>query len=404
MRRSLALLVPLALALTLAAAGVAFAGGAAAQQTQDNETTAVASYENATNYLTLVDDVRASDYATAGMDVGLEVGMDGRELQSTHQLRTFRSRLEAATTDANRSAAYEATLASLEERSDELIAQTNGLTASHAQGSIEPGTLLRERAAISAEASQLQEILTEIETIGQDSLAYDLPDRFTKRIRIIQGNLAILQGPVSEHASRLAAAGTSSENIYVESSSTGYSFALVDGTTYIRETYLGEEYDPTIGDQIAAERDDPLGWTHEHMKDLYDASNPDGSDILSPAGIYEYRASFESGDMTAYMHGGTTNVFRDGMELNASMLPVSDTEEASNGTTVMSVNRTFETGPMEVSLRDSTSGDPIEATVTIDGHQVGETGADGTLWAVEPREDVTVEATTAEGETVTLTV
>lgn len=402
MRRSLALLVPLALALALTVAGVAFAGGTATQSAQDNETTAVASYENATNYLTLDEDVQASDYTTVGMDVGLQVGIEGRELHSVHELRTFRSRFEEATTDANRSVAYDAALSSLEERSDELVARTNDLIASYAQGSIEPGTLLRGRAVISAEASQLQEVVNEMQTIGGESLAYDLPDRFTNRIRTIQGKLAILRGPVSARTARLAASETDSQPIYLMSSTTGYSFALVDGTTYIRETYLGEEYAPTIGDQFAAERDDPLGWTHEHMKDLYDASNPDGTEILSPDGIYEYRASFESGEMTAYIHGGTTNVFRDGMRLNASMLPVSDTHETTNGSVRMQVSRTFSTGPMQIELFDEETNSTVNGRVTVNGQPVGETGRDGSLWAVEPSGDLTVEATTSQA-TVTLT-
>jgi hypothetical protein len=78
----------------------------------------------------------------------------------------------------------------------------------------------------------------------------------------------------------------------------------------------------------------------------------------------------------------------------APTLAVSDVAETTNGTVAMRVNRTFPTGPMEISLFDPGTETPVQGTVTVNGQELGGTTTEGVRWAVEPRGAVTVEATT----------
>jgi len=49
-----------------------------------------------------------------------------------------------------------------------------------------------------------------------------------------------------------------------------------------------------------------------------------------------------------------------------------------------------------VTVTDPESGDPLEASVSIDGAPLGETGEDGELWVVPPTEEFELNVRTAD--------
>jgi hypothetical protein len=51
---------------------------------------------------------------------------------------------------------------------------------------------------------------------------------------------------------------------------------------------------------------------------------------------------------------------------------------------------------MEISLVDPVTGTPVQGTVWVNDDRVGTTDAEGSMWAIEPRGEVTVEATTPD--------
>jgi len=390
MRRAIALLVPL---LVLAAA---LSVGTAAQDT-GGDALLVAEHGNATNYLAIEPAaVQTTARPSAGMDVGLEVGIDGRGLHAAHELRTFRQRFDAADTDANRTAAYDATISAIEERTDQLHARTDETIAAHARGTIDAETLLRERAAIGSEAARWHAVVRELEAVDDERLGYDLPADQDVRLANLTGRLTVLQGPISDRTARLAAGTTSPQSIYVESSSSGYAFALMEGDTYIRETYLGDEYEPTAPDSFAEASANRIEAVLARATELYPTTTSEGVSGFGSTSIYRYNAETEGGVMTVYLDGGTRNAFREGHQSDAPVLPVSDTVTARNGTVALRVNRTFTTGPMEISLVDPVTGTPVQGTVWVNDDRVGTTDAEGSMWAIEPRGEVTVEATTPD--------
>jgi len=398
MRRALVLLVPLALLLTAAA----LVGATAAQTAPDGQSPLVSVHGNATNYLTMAPPaVESTGHATVGLDVGLAVSTDGRNLQTTHELRSFRQRFAAAETDENRTAAYEATITSIEERTDELRARSVGLISSYAQRSVTAETLVRERAAISAEAASLQQVVDELNLVARQRLGYDLPDEHGARLENVDGRLAILQGSIADRTARLAASGSSHQVVYVESSTSGATFALMEGDTYVRETYLGDEYDPSAPDQFADGDGNPIERVLQRATQLYPTTNSEGVSAVGTTGVYQYNAMFEGGLVSVYIDGATTNAFRESLQADAPSFPPSERAETRSGAVTLQVNRTFSTGPMEIELVDSTTGTGLDGSVTVDGQPVGNTGLDGRLWAVEPRGEVTVEASTPE-ENLTL--
>jgi hypothetical protein len=392
MRHSLVALVPL---LVLLAASLA--GATAAQSAPGDEPLIVADHGNTTNYLTLPPAaVQATDGATIGMDLGLVVGTDGRTLQTTHAVRTFEDRYRAGDTDANRSAAYDAAIDAIDRRTERLEAHTRTVIAGHAAGSLETGTLLRERAAVSVEAARLQAAVRDLEATDQDRLDYDLPADRELKLANLTGRLAVLQGPVSERTARLAAGGGSPQAVYAESSATGYTLAMMDGDAYVRETYLGAEYDPAAEDQFSSASGNRIERVLERATELYPTTTSEGVGGYGSIGIYRYNAEVAGGQVTVYLDGGSTNAFRESHRVDAETLPVTDTTTAAEGSTTLRVNRTFQTGPMAVTLVDSATGTPLQGTISVNGEPVGKTDSTGQLWTIEPRGQVTIVATTDE--------
>jgi len=61
----------------------------------------------------------------------------------------------------------------------------------------------------------------------------------------------------------------------------------------------------------------------------------------------------------------------------------------------VTVNRTYPGGPLQVTVTDAESGEPVDLAVTLSQGQaertaIGRTGDDGTIWAVSPRGSYTV--------------
>jgi hypothetical protein len=398
MRRTTALLVPL-----LLVAVVALTAATVAQPVPgDGQAPLVADYDNSSYYLTSpTEDVRGSHTVSAGLDAGLSVGIDGRDLQNTHEMETFRQRFATADTDANRSAAYDAILATLEERADTLRERDAQANRAYADGRITTDSFLRERAVIVAEASRLQGMISELRAVESETLGFELSDSQQSRLREVNGQLAIVRGPIAEQVAELASGGSSPQAVYVENSSSGHVVALVEGDTYVREAYLGDEIAPGAEDQFQSGNGTALENARQRALTLYPHTT--ASSVEPFGSTYAYNGVFSGGRLTVYLDGGTGNAFREHQRLNASTLPVAITETTTNESTTLRVNRTFPTGPMEIELVDAGTGAPIDGTVSIDGTPIGRTGADGSLWAVEPRASAQVQAPTDDA-TVSLTV
>ncbi len=69
----------------------------------------------------------------------------------------------------------------------------------------------------------------------------------------------------------------------------------------------------------------------------------------------------------------------------------------------MTLNETPANGPAEVVVTDESTGDPVPATISIDDHEVGQTGVDGSRWILPPDDNYELIAETDSG-TVEATV
>ncbi|MFB6308422.1 MAG: hypothetical protein ABEH35_03750, partial [Haloarculaceae archaeon] len=128
------------------------------------------------------------------------------------------------------------------------------------------------------------------------------------------------------------------------------------------------------------------------------------SRALGRTGIYRFHADHTQGELTAYIDGGTTNVFRESQRLDPTSMLTGGNVTRTGTAVRVRVNRSHPTGPMRVSLSNPSTGVAVNGTVHINGQPVGTTGDDGHLWVIEPRGSTVVNATTDDGQSVTVTL
>lgn len=401
MRRSSVLLV----SLLLVAGAFAPIGVGADGAAETNPL--IVSMNSTANYLTITDeDVTSTGTTADGLSLSIAIDGDTNTLRSNLIRTSFEQSFEKATTDAEKARAIRTTADRVEDRQETLERRDRAAIRAHADGSITATEFARERARIHKSAEQLRVTIRRVDSVARADDSYSPSNSLRTRLANLAGELEILQGPVSEHVSRSADGQVPGQLLYAETSGDGYTLAYVTDDTYVRETYIGDERDENATDTFD-EADAPRG-NAARLRGyaLYPwvANNSLSPTIqgLGRSGIYRFTADFTDGELTAYIDGGTTNVFRESQEHKLSAIPISNTVTSNNGTLDMRVNKTYESGPLKVELMHNDTGLPRDGTVMVDGEPVGQTGDDGTLWIVEPRGPDRIQATADSNETASV--
>jgi hypothetical protein len=402
MRRSPALLVALLLLVSGALAPVAVGSDDAAQAYP-----LIASLNDTANHLTVEDDaVERTGMTADGLALATAIDGDTATVQSEFIRLSFEQSFESASSSSERTEAIRVAADRVESRKATLERRDRATVRAYANGSLSAAEFARERARIHQSAARLRTTIQRVDSTARADDSYSPSPATRTRLADLAGELEILQGPVSDHVNRASGGQANGQNIYVEASTDGYTLAYVTDDTYVRETYLGSERDENATDTFA-DADVPRGNAarlrgHELYPWVSNNSLSPSIHGLGRSGIYRFTADFTAGELTAYIDGGTTNVFRESQRHKLAAMPVSNTVTSSNHSLSMRVNKTYETGPLHVEVTENGTDAPVDATVTVNGDVVGETGSDGRLWIVEPRGPDRVRATTDDNETVSV--
>ncbi|GGN91605.1 MULTISPECIES: DUF7096 domain-containing protein [Haloarcula] len=409
------LLPALLVALLLASATAAPAAGwntAPAQSVSDASVSPrITPIANTTNHLTIPpDEIQATGFNETGIDVGTAVASGSRQLHQRHGASTFEKRFRRADSEAARRQLVRGTLAAAERRTAQLRQRQQTAISRYAAGEISERELLRVRVLVDAESRALLDTLDRISAAQQLEPDYSMTSGMEARLRNIEGALQLLHGPVSKRVRATVTGASDASIVYVEGSSEGYMFATVDGSEYVRETSLGSERQPTQPDQFAEgasgdtnRLDVADNRASELYTWLYERQRPSFT-YYGTSGIYELTANHPNGRLTAYLDGGTTNVFYELQHRQLATVQTTETRQSVNESLRLEVQRAYSTGPLFVEVTNNETGAPVDATVHIDGRRVGTGGTDGVLWTVEPRGEYTVTVTTANGTRTSVTV
>lgn len=407
MRPLRALLVAL-LFVTAAVLPVAGTSPTPAQvETTNDPTASVETVANTTNQLTLpAGEVRRSSYNGSGVDVGTATAAWSAQLHHRHSALSFEERFQRADGNQVRSRLVADRLATIETYQQALAERQDSAIARYASGELSAPEFLQMRLLLNAEAGELLETLDRIADAPDTAPRYSLSEPATTRLRAVEGELRTLTGPVG---TRLQFGDATDRTIYVEASDDGYMLATVTDEKYVRETLLNGSRDASLSDKFletAVNDSDPETGRLDIADDraaglypwLYDRQRPSFT-FYGNSGIYELTASHPNGDLTAYLDGGTTDIFYQEQTRQLSSVQTRTTTRNVAGTLALTVRQSTTTGPLLVSATNNETGAAVNGTVSINGQPVGVTQSNGVLWTIEPRGAYTVTVATDMGNT-----
>jgi len=362
--------------------------------------TVVEPEENTTNYLEIPNrDVERDGFANASADVVGAIERDLAAIRSNYTTRSFTHAYESTTesetvggirTEVKR---LESRIETLQQRQQLAIGRYNDRTWTTER-------FVRELSTVDAIARGIDDRFEHLE----NAVILPLPSNLKTRMQALKMELVSLRGPVRSSIGAAISGERDPFSVYTATAANGVVTAHTDGQLFYREAFLGSNR-ARSGANLFVTDDDPRGFSaaDQRAKELYPwayAYGGGGVDTFVNTTIYEVTLDNPHGTLDIYLDGRTTDAFREIQRKGLSLLPTEARGNISNGVHLQ-VNRTHGTGPLEVVVTEDT-GDSLNATVTVNGHDVGQTGADGRLWTVTPYQQVRIAVETADGRTVTL--
>jgi phage FluMu protein gp41 len=377
---------------------------------------------NTSAYLTITPDaLETASYRRASLDVSGTLTLDTRRLEGQYRQLVLDERFAATESTAKRRAMLRASAARIESRIDELLQRQSAAVGRYNNGTISVREFVIELARIDTAAGRLgaaaDRVADRARSIPGSSINGQPATSWARNRRV---ELGPLRGPVRERIATTlrgqntapldASAAPSIEGVeslpderlealdlYVATTSEGVVLATVDEGRHFREAYLPTERANTSAGALTgitaaldrvAERY-PWTWNNSASRDASGDRR---------AGVYRFTLFYDHGRLTTYLDRRSGEVFAEQQRNRLSGVPTADPIRRTSGDLHLTINRTYPTGPLELSLTNR-AGEPVDGRITIANHSVGRTGMDGSLWTVAPRNAATVTAR-ANDETV----
>lgn len=360
--------------------------------------TPVVPQANTTGYLALPSsDIRTEGLGTVGVEVSSALAADADRLNEAFAWRQLRAAYAAAETDAERRLTLSLAAERVATRVTRLRRQEDTALEKLNAGQYSRAEYLRELAVIDARADGLLKVIQHLE---RRATRMDDPPVTRGRLAGLEAQLLPLRGPVRDRVGQvLAGKHGDSLRVYVETSSTGAALAMITETDgevqYVREVYRRSARNPNAENRFDGNLEGVLGrfselypWARNHT------AGSIGIGHLEHSSVYSVTFPHAHGQLTAYLDGGTNDVFMEYQHKRLARIPTeTPVTNASDGLRLQ-VNRTRVGGPLEVRVVDADTGEPVDARITVKDHLVGRTGADGRLWTIGPPVRFAVIATT----------
>lgn len=399
MRHSVPIILAVLLALSLPVSAIGTAGSAGSasvanesdeEQTFQFQNPSVsvegdhAQLEGTPNRLILRGDEKTA-YTTPTLDFGLAVSSHDESINTDYQTYAFGNSLGEIEDDENRTEAVVAELERIEERIEKLRAREQEIVAANAAGDVSEEEVLRTLARNYYEAQVLQRALNDLDE--QSAGIVDISDS----VDALAAELEVYRGPIRADIERSLRGVDESDDtaesnptILLESASDGLTLSMLDGDTYVRETTRYDNRARDRSDQIRT-MDNARSTAQELYPWAFETTSGTYTIKHEATKLYQVQAlSHDQGRLTVYFDGGSNAVYHERQTLDIDSIPIETTDSMSSENVTATLERTPDTAPARITVTESESETPVNATVAVDGTVVGETGEDGTLWFIPP--------------------
>jgi hypothetical protein len=327
-----------------------------------------------------------SAFVTASVDLG--PALDAESTATSRRLETLHAveRIEAAESDAERTARLRAEVAEMEDRLDALGRRQGRAFTGYVDERRTAEELLIELAAIDREARALDDRRQRLWRIANRTGAAVEDPRFAALGR----ELDIYTGPVRAQAAAAIGGTGASRRFYVAAAPRSVVLATLTGDAYLREAYRGDLRRVGDGEMSVSEARDVVSVGYPDVWRARQETAAQGGRIANVA------VSYRGGRLETLVGSGNGRVFADEHRHALAIAGTNATAVNTRDALRMTVNRSYPGGAMQLQLHDM-AGTPVNASVTVGpvGGQsapVGHTGDDGELWLLTPSERFTVVA------------
>lgn len=315
-------------------------------------------------------------------NLGTALGIATADADAALRTETTVQRVESAETSAERQRRILAAIDRVERGEAALDERQTAAIRDHAAGDRSDRELLDELVRIAAVAGEYDRRLDRLDDLAADTDGFSSPNRVDElRLR-----LQVYGGPVRDRALETVRGDTPGAGIHVESSRDAVVLATIDGDEYVRESFRRDRWDRE-GNAI----------TSETAIDVAVASYPETTALRQPdafgaGAIQRITVPHEYGTLRSFVSGGTERVFVEHQRIDLDTFPDRDSVSTTSDGFDVTVNRTYPGGPVTVTVRDESSGEPVPGvTVTKsvgggDSEAIGTTDGNGTVRTVSPAE------------------
>ncbi|QRV13631.1 hypothetical protein JMJ58_11750 [Haloterrigena salifodinae] len=353
-----------------------------------------AQLEGTPNRLVLRGDGKTA-YATPTLDFALAVSSHDESIHTDCRTYAFENSLGEIEDDENRTEAVVSELERIEERVEKLREREQAIVAANAAGDVSEDEVLRTLARNSYEAQVLQQALNDLD--DQSAGIIDISDS----VDALTAELEVYRGPIRTDIERSIRgvdesddAPESNPTILLESAPDGLTLSMLDGDTYVRETTRYDNRARDRSDQIRT-MDNARTTAQELYPWAFETTSGTYTIKHEATNLYQVQAlSHDQGQLTVYLDGGSNAVYHERQTLDRDSIPIETTDSMSSDNVTATLERTPDTAPARITVTESESETPVDATVSVDGTVVGETGEDGKVWFVPPTDgfELTVRA------------
>lgn len=324
----------------------------------------------------LLDAPSESDFVTPSLDVGVSVAIQRDAVAARLDRYALTERVQNASSDGARRDLLFAAVIDAKARAEALQAEEQAIRAAYVNGTLDSDAFVTEMARLDARARHLRLYLDLVDTYATQVPEFTLQ----RRLQVIEVTLVGLHGPVRDRALSSIQGTAPPTRLYVESSSNGVVLSVLAGDRYVREAYRADSR-TEAADELSLDR------IETRMEEIY----PEITGRNYPYGVrglpaWAYRITFDlpGGSLTAYIDGGTQDVFYEVLDRRVTALGNDQTVNATENGTHVVVNRSYPGGPLRIATYDNATGDPAAATVIVSDHRIA-TGTDGVVWTLTPR-------------------
>lgn len=325
------------------------------------------------------EDVERTGTASVQPDLGATLAETGDDVDRRYFHLGLKSRFDAATSTEEQKIVIDQALIDLRDEAEALRNHQHRTIGSYANGTIDESELVRRLARIDRAARDLLETTSYL-----GSLVWRIDQtHLVSRVTEVEAILVTLKGPVRAAVSNTLDGTGSAHHVYVEATDTALVLSTVDDGTFLREAYV-----PGNRDEGPVRSIDDTWHALKLSAEYYPwaANNTaGGSGVTGLDDVYLTRRTHVQGEIVAYLDAYSSNVFYEVQYLEVDAMPSSEVHNVTDEGLRVIVERTYPGGPMLVGVYEASTGNPVNARVSIEGVEVGPTDTDGYVRAVEPR-------------------